>query len=434
MKSGEKSLRRYAVEESHQYYKEAYELLSDKFEEVKEAKSLLVDLLIKWAYVFYYRGDINGLIASLSANEEIADSLDDKARQGMFNGWLGFGHYMAGAAGISQKYLRKALKLGEEADDQRVIAYACTWLTWCCGDLGLSKEAIRLGERAHEIAKVIKNDHYLYFKPLAAIAYVYWSLGNWKETVKVGETILDYGIKHSNIRSITMGHTAIGQGYYAAGDLPSAADAFYKAINIAADPVYKLWAKCWLWIPQLYLGEIKKAMDTLHEIVSFSTSFGYGAVGLMAYAGLGLITVMNGQMSKGVKILKEAIASSIENERISLRVVFELLLGKVYLQLLENKDPVSISVIVKNFGFLMKSVPFAPKKAETHINNAIEIADQRRFLNILAQAYLDLGFLHKAKKRTDNARQCISEAIKIFEQCDAGFYLKEAKDALASLT
>jgi tetratricopeptide (TPR) repeat protein len=433
MKSGEKSVRRYAIEESHQYYNEAYELLTDKLEKPKEVKALLVDLLIKWAYVFYYRGDINGLITLLSANEEVADSLDDKARQGMFNGWLGWGHYMAGAAGISIRYLRKALELGEEAKDQHVIAYASTWLTWCCGDLGLPEEAIKFGEKAHEIAKVIKNDHYLYFKPLAAIAYVYWSLGNWKETVKFGETILDYGIKHSNIRSISMGHAAVGQGYYAAGDLPSAADAFYKAINIAADPVYELWAKCWLWIPQLYLGEVKKATNTLQEIVKFSTTFGYGAVGIFAYAGLGLITVMNGQMSKGVEMLKDAIDSSIENERIGLRAVFEHLLGKVYLQLLENKDPVSLSLIAKNIGFLVKSVPFAHKKAEVHLNKAIEIAKQKGFLNIQAQALLDLGILYKEKKRTNKAKQCISEAIKIFEQCEAEIFVHQAKDVFASL-
>jgi class 3 adenylate cyclase/tetratricopeptide (TPR) repeat protein len=433
MKSGEKSLRRYALEESHQYYNEAYELLSDRFEQPKKEKVLLVDLLIKWAYVFYYRGDFNGLITLLSTNEDIAGSLDDKAKRGMFNGWLGFGHYMAGAAGISKRYLRKALELGEETEDQHVIAYACTWLAWCCGDLGLTEEAIRFGERANEIAKIIKDDHYLYFKPLAAIAYVYWAIGNWKESVKVGEAILDYGLKHSNIRSICMGHVAVGQGYYAAGDLPSAAAEFYKAINVAEDPVYKLWAKCWLWIPQLVLGEVKKATDTTQEIVKFSTSFGYGSVGIFAHAGLGLITVMNGQMSKGVEMLENAIDSSIENERIGLRAVFEHLLGKVYLQLVENKDPVSISLIAKNIGFLVKSVPFAHKKAEAHLNNAIEIAKQKGFLNILAQVYLDLGLLHKTKKRTDKAKQFISEAIKIFEQCEAEIPLKQAKDVFATL-
>jgi tetratricopeptide (TPR) repeat protein len=81
----------------------------------------------------------------------------------------------------------------------------------------------------------------------------------------------------------------------------------------------------------------------------------------------------------------------------------------------------------------VKSVPFAHKKAEAHLNNAIQIAKQNGFLNILAQAYLDLGLLYKAKKRTDKAEQCISEAIKIFEQCETDVYLKQASEALESL-
>jgi class 3 adenylate cyclase len=57
MKAGEKSLNRYALEESHQYYQDAFNLLSYDSEKLKENDKLLIDLLIKWALVYYYRGD-----------------------------------------------------------------------------------------------------------------------------------------------------------------------------------------------------------------------------------------------------------------------------------------------------------------------------------------------------------------------------------------
>jgi len=53
IRSGEKSLKRYAVEESHEYFKEAYQLLTEEPAKTKEEPELLVDLLNKWAYVFY---------------------------------------------------------------------------------------------------------------------------------------------------------------------------------------------------------------------------------------------------------------------------------------------------------------------------------------------------------------------------------------------
>jgi len=51
----------------------------------------------------------------------------------------------------------------------------------------------------------------------------------------------------------------------------------------------------------------------------------------------------------------------------------------------------------------------------------------------LGQVYLDLGLLHKTKKRNKSAGKCISEAINIFEQIGAEVRLKQAKDALSSL-
>jgi tetratricopeptide (TPR) repeat protein len=89
--------------------------------------------------------------------------------------------------------------------------------------------------------------------------------------------------------------------------------------------------------------------------------------------------------------------------------------------------------MAKNIGFLVKNVPFASKKAEDHFNKAIEVAKGIGANGILGQAYLDLGILHKTKGRIDQARKCISNAIALFEKCEARIFLEQAKEALASL-
>jgi predicted ATPase len=55
-KAGEKSLGRFALGESYKYFKEAFDLLSEKSLETKDNQILLVDLLLKWAPVLNYRG------------------------------------------------------------------------------------------------------------------------------------------------------------------------------------------------------------------------------------------------------------------------------------------------------------------------------------------------------------------------------------------
>jgi hypothetical protein len=89
--------------------------------------------------------------------------------------------------------------------------------------------------------------------------------------------------------------------------------------------------------------------------------------------------------------------------------------------------------MVKNIGFILRNVPYAAAKAEEHLNKAIQVAREIGAKGILGQAYFDLGLLHKTKGRTERARECITESIQIFEQCESEARRKLAKETLASL-
>jgi tetratricopeptide (TPR) repeat protein len=51
----------------------------------------------------------------------------------------------------------------------------------------------------------------------------------------------------------------------------------------------------------------------------------------------------------------------------------------------------------------------------------------------MGMAYFDLGVLYRMKGKTEQAKKCISEALQIFEECEAEGFLKQAKEALASV-
>ena len=102
-------------------------------------------------------------------------------------------------------------------------------------------------------------------------------------------------------------------------------------------------------------------------------------------------------------------------------------------RIVEGEEKISLTNVVKNLGFVLKNVPFAAKKAEDHFNKAIEVAKEIGAKGIEGRAYLDLGHLHKVKGRSDHARDCFSKAVRIFEECEADVYLKQAKEALKSL-
>jgi class 3 adenylate cyclase len=127
MMSGEKSMRKYAVEEADQYYTEAFEILSEKIDRTPDEDRLLIDLLIKWAYVLYYLGAFKKLDNLLADQAQLAESLGDSARLGMFYAWMGMAVWARGKYQDSYDYLMRSLELGETINNPEVIGYACLY-------------------------------------------------------------------------------------------------------------------------------------------------------------------------------------------------------------------------------------------------------------------------------------------------------------------
>jgi tetratricopeptide (TPR) repeat protein len=90
-------------------------------------------------------------------------------------------------------------------------------------------------------------------------------------------------------------------------------------------------------------------------------------------------------------------------------------------------------LVFRNFNFFIKNAPFANRKADAYFSIYITVAKEIEANGILGQAYLSWGLLNQAKSKPDEARQCFNEAIRYFEKCNAGGYLKQAREALNSV-
>ncbi|MBW2564091.1 MAG: AAA family ATPase, partial [Deltaproteobacteria bacterium] len=433
MKSAKKSLARYSIEESHQYYKHAFEVLDSKVNKTKAEKELLIELLIDWAYVFYYRGYFKEMAEVFSSNKMIAESLEDKTKLGMFYSWYGWALFCQHKALDSYPYFEKALQIGEEKKDQLVIGYACTWLTWYHLINGRLDLSIKYGERTQEVSKVFKSDAYLYFKSLTGLGFAYSISGDKKKGIEIGNALVDYGKKHSNIRSLTLGYAVLGGAYQMHNDLTTSIEAYEKAIQVGVEPFYVEYIRINLAVVYIMNGQITEAENALNSVVAFSQDSGARSVGIPAHIFSGAILIAKGQMGLGLKRLKEGKQELLTSGNILNYIQCEYILAKVFSQIAEGAEPINLLKIAKNIGFIAKNVPFASKKAEGHFKKVIEIAEKMGAKTIMGGACLDLGLLHKAKKRKDQANKFISEAVKLFEQCEADVYLKQANEALESL-
>jgi tetratricopeptide (TPR) repeat protein len=433
LKSGEKSMRRYSLDESHNYFKEAFDILLNKTGKTKDEELFLIDILIKWGFVFYWRGAYRELLDLLRAHEGLAESLDDKEMLGMFYAWLGFALYYREKLDEAYQYLSKAIKLGEEVQSHKVIGYACCWLITTCSDLGLLDEAIAFGKRAQEISSNFKSDKELFTITMFGMGMAYFFRGERGKADEVGKILLDYGQRQSYIRSIGWGHLAAGVSHFTAGDFRAAIESFERSTQISVDPFCSYCARYMLGYSYVSLGMLQEGEDVLKEVMRFSENFGTEFLGTSTQALLSIILISKGNLSRGVKLAEEILEVHLKNQSRWRYANMMYILGKVYSQIVQRSGPMSFAFLAANIGFLLRSIPLATKKAEDYLNKAIEIAKEIGAKGILGQANLDLGLLHKAKKREDQARKCFSEAIQLFEKCETEIYLKQAREALASL-
>jgi class 3 adenylate cyclase/tetratricopeptide (TPR) repeat protein len=429
MKSGEKSLARYAVDEAYQYYEQAYRIVCAKTE--KEDASTLIDILTNWAYVFYYQGDFKKLLEVFTTHEKEAASLDDKAKSVMFYTWLGWAYCFTGKVNIAYERLVRARDMAKEVGDRKALGYALTWLSFTAGTMGKFEEALDAGKKAVEIGKSFPSDQFLSFKGLFGIAYVHLLMGDLQSALADSQTLLDYGRRHSNHRSVVLGFVGMAIAHFLKGNARSCAECCQKAIDEARDPFYVLFAKPYLGGCYLLTGRTMEAEKELLEVIDFDKRFNIFWMAGLAYLLLAMVKIAKGQMSEGVKVIEKLRDGCSADGHLNGYLTAEQFLGEVYLKMVEGHGPKSLSLLAKNIPFLIRNVPFADRKAQDHLGEVIRVS-----LSIernAGQAYLDLGLLHKARKRKDKAKECLAEAVRLFGESEADAYLQQAKEALASL-
>ena len=433
VKSGEKSHKRYSLEEAHQYFKEAYELLSGKDDPTREKDQLIIDLLIKWGYVHNCRADYKGLEELLLANEDRAKSTGDREALGMFYAWLGWALRSREKLRDGYAYLIKALHLGEENASQKVIGYASAWLSWTCADRGLLDEALKHGQRARELIERLQSDGEFVRFTLVGLGVAHYFRGDCVEALEIGEQLLKFGQRRSDLRCLTMGHTCIGFSRYVAGRHNLAIQSLQNAIQVSADTLFTSGARLMLGMTYVANEQLSEAEGTFKEIMRGSEDYGFEFLGTAAQLFYGVIQIFQGNLNKGLGTIEHTAEVFLESDSRYRYAMARYTLGKVYAKIVGGEGDKSLSLVARNIGFLVKNIPLAGKKAESHYLKTIEVTREIGAKGTLGLACLDLGLLYKLKKKPEKARAYISESIEILQQCKAEGYLKKAKEALGSL-
>ena len=409
VKSGDKSMARYALEEAHKYYRDAFDILSSQSVGLRKTDSLLIDLLNKWSLAYYYRGRYKDLLSLLEDHQALAETLPEKDKRGMFHAWLGCALWHREQFKRAHQHLLTALALGEEQNNLKTTGYACCWLTWVSAELGLLHDAIGYAERAQKIYHSGRGDDYIYVCSMAGMGYALWHQGNKSKTLDTGNALLDFGRKQGDYRATCMGYCCVGWSYLVGGELLQAVRFFEKAVKVSVDPWYVIFPKLALAFAWILNGKVLDAQNYITEILEFSQAFGAEFVGGPALFFQGVVLVTRGETDKGLQFLEGCYQSWIKNGNTLRYATCGLILANVYADIARKAR------IKQREKFTL----LAEKKATFYFQKAIESARHMDAKATLTKVYRDWGNFCKDKGDTDKAENCLTEAATDIQMCDS---------------
>ena len=219
----------------------------------------------------------------------------------------------------------------------------------------------------------------------------------------------------------------------AAGDFPAAVFSNEKALQVSADPFYGQFPKLFMGMSYSSHRQYAEAEAPLKDVLEFARNSGCELLGTPAELFLGVISIAEGHFKKGLSLLDSIQRLWLEKQARWRATFIDLIFGEIFLGIVFRETSLSFSKIASNFFFLIKNVPAAGRKAESHFNRAIESAKEIGANGLEGQAYLRLGQLYRRKGNKHKALAYISSAIELFEACEAVTFLEQANQVRSSL-
>lgn len=408
--AGEKSLGVYSLEEANQWFQQVLEQMQATPDHIDD--TLLADVLLSWARVYYYRKDFRGLIQTLQTHLKRIESLGDQRRLSLTLFWLGFSHYFGARYDIARAMLDRALELGRQQDDNECIGYACLGLMFI--DMNVESESSAdsfklLGDEVLAAATQL-SDVYLESKYYLCMAIHNIYQGRFCDAENFCIRIRQLGERASDPRAIAMAHWSLGC-------VNLFQEQFEEAINNAnasqmysPDPLDQLMARTVKGISLALMGDHEQGLLVLQEVRWEMIDADYIAPLLGIDVSYGAAMALAGKMRPGVRWIQNTIKRFTDWGNLSQPAFGNLVLGEIYLQMALGKEKPPLSVVVRNLGFILSSMPFAARRARHYLEQAVNESRKINLPATLARALLDLARLNLMQKRNDAAQACLTEA------------------------
>jgi class 3 adenylate cyclase/tetratricopeptide (TPR) repeat protein len=425
IRSGNKALRRCALEESHRHFLGAKRLAEKTRPATVRFQEHLVDVLSQWGFVYYYRGRFRELQELLDVYHPMVKSLPDLRRQGLFWAWRGWTLWHRGRFETAYHELRKAHALGEKTNGHHLISQTCNWLTWTCADTGRLDEAVSYADQAIALytSGQIKES-YIYFNTLAAKGYACWHRGESGRTRSIGNRLIGFGHQNTNVHSVVLGHCCVGWSHLIRGDIDQAKVCFEEAVHVSTDPWYATFPKLALGLGYTAAGAGAAAEPLLQELIEFSDTNGAEFLGTTASFFLELCHLTVSNATDKIRWLFRQLENWRQDNGWLRFVICAHLMAHRFVELVQQIDEENLEG-QQDLKFQILD------KAEHWFKICAEESQAKGAASLNAISHLGLGRCYAIAKQPEDAKKTLEKAIGLFEQCNADHYLAQARELLS---
>jgi len=415
--AGEKSYLVCALEEAHQRFRKALELIEAEPGCVDD--HFLADVLIKWGRVYLYRADFFALSALLEPYLPKMEALGDQRRLSLVLSWLALSHVFVGNAPVAKPLLERALAIAQETGDAECIAMAARSLVWlytCWEPDNVQSEAMvtRYYALAMEYAEKLNDVIVMIGVTVARSRHLEW-LGRFPEARSCSSKLVEIGRKYRDTRSLSYAQWSLGFTNLYEERYQEALECAEQSLQLSPDLLDELCASGVKGAALSFTGRVSEGLKIVSKVRQDIIKTGFlpllGGVDIP----YGAVLVQAGHLKKGVRHLTDAIKYWTSLGNYPVPVWAHLALGDVYARLAMGAMKISPSVLLENFWFLVRNYPFAHNTARHHYEHVVRSARAFTMPWLLARALFSLGELSQAKRRHEEAHSYYEEALQAAE-------------------
>ena len=358
--AGEKVLRLYSLDEAELRFRQVIELIENVPGCADDA--FFVDSLLNVCRILYYKADFYGLIALVEKHLPLVEGMDDPARLGRFLFELGYAHCFSANPTVGKPLLERALQIGEETGDERLVAYASMGLMWEHTYWEPPSPEVRakvreFSARAYEIGRQI-GDRWVTLKALIGPAIDDVSLGRPARARREGLKAIEYSRETGDPRGRSLGLYCLAYASAYSFDFESAVDEAEESIRLGLSPIDRMAAEAAKGLALLSLEQPQEGIPILRRVREQIDEGGFAQLGTMVDTGLAVGRILMGKFSKGVRDL-EAMIDRYRDRLPHYAAFGHLTLGDVYMRMATGQGDVSLGTLVKNAGFVLSAAPRA---------------------------------------------------------------------------